>query len=242
MRNTSCGAARGQRGAGEGAKESAAWALDERMATRRRGGGLAVNGVEESGGGVSFETLRQREKRPQSSMSVPRRNASMIDAVPPTSFQDVAIDGSRRMYSDVYRDKLSARIGPICQNDDDTRSGYRNDGARFREDSKKYSSSSSGHYALQFTAGSERSGQVSTRVQRTPLKSSLKTECSRKADGGYSSHGKTVVPDDGWLCGGRGENGPGVHDNESATYYDSTFATTKAEEGWGVSETNNPVV
>ncbi|CAN0007302.1 unnamed protein product, partial [Ectocarpus sp. 6 AP-2014] len=217
MSNTPGGAPRGHREAGERVKESAVRALDERMATRRSGGGRSVNGVEEGGGGgVSFETLR------------PRKSASTIDATPSGSCQGVTTDGSRHLYSDVYRQKLSARVGAICREDDDARSGYGTGGARFREDSSNYSHS---HYALKFTVGSERSGQVKPLVQRTPLKGSLQAECSRKADGGYSSHGKTAVPDDDWLFGGGGEHGPGVHDNENAEYRESSFATTKAVEG-----------
>ncbi|CAM9316370.1 unnamed protein product [Ectocarpus fasciculatus] len=239
MGTTPGGAPRGHREAGEGAKESTVRDFDERMATRRTGGDRAVNGVEEGRGGVSFETLPPRAGRPQRSISVPRRNASTVDVIPPGRYQGVPTDGSRHLYSDVYRHKLSARIGAICQNDDDARSGYRTGGARFREDNNNHSGS---HYALAFAAGSERSGVVNPLLQRTSLEGSRKTECSRKADGGYSSRGKTAVPDDGWLSGGGGENGPGVHDNENARYYESSFATTKEVEGWGVSETNNSVV
>ncbi|CAB1120922.1 unnamed protein product [Ectocarpus sp. CCAP 1310/34] len=217
MGNTPGGAPRGHREAGERVKESAMRTLDERMATRRSSGGRAVNGVEEGGGcGGSFETLR------------PRKSASTIDATPSGSCQGVATDGSRHLYSDVYRHKLSARVGANCRNDDDARSSYGTGAARFREDSSNYSHS---HYALKFTGGSERIGKVDPLVQRTPLKGSLKAECSRKADGGYSSHGKTATPDDDWPSGGGGEHGPGVHDNENAEYYDSSFATAKAVEG-----------
>ncbi|CAN0394256.1 unnamed protein product [Ectocarpus sp. 12 AP-2014] len=217
MGNTPVGAPRGHREAGERVKESAVRALDERMATRRSGGGRAVNGVEEGGGGgASFEPLG------------PRKNASTIDATPSGCCQGVPTDGSRHMYSDVYRHKLSARVGAICRNDDDARSGYGTGAARFQEDSNNYSHS---HYALKFTGGSERRGQVNPVVQRTPLQGSLKAGCSRKADGGYSTHGKTAAPDDDWLGGGGGEHGPGVHDNENAEYYDSSFATAKAVKG-----------
>ncbi|CAM9119086.1 unnamed protein product [Ectocarpus sp. 4 AP-2014] len=217
MGTTPGGAPRGHREAGERAKESAVRALDERMATRRSGGGRAVNGVEEGGGGgVSFGTLR------------PRKSASTLDATPSGICQGVPTDGSRHLYSDVYWRKLSARVGAICRNDDDARSGYGTGAARFREDSNNYSQS---HYALKSTGGSERRGQVNPLVKSTPLKDSLKTECSRKADGGYFSHGKTAAPDDDWLSGGGGEHGPGVHDNENAECYESSFATTKAVDG-----------
>ncbi|CAM9333740.1 unnamed protein product [Scytosiphon promiscuus] len=194
------------------------------------------------------EATRQEERPHQRPTSAPRRYTRTVNEV--SADRGCLDDSSGYLYSDLYRNKLSARLdvghgtsvrGGIPGYDrDEADRGAPLRRERSTEVNRRSDDCSSGspyrHHALNFRVSQEEPRAKAARAfgdrQNVPLKTGSIVKNSRR-NGGH------VVDDDEWAGDAYATETSGIGHNRSAPYGRDSFATSTGEAARKASATNN---